>query len=183
MPSLTRRDDDPADDNGWGYGDDDGPDEWYLSGEASSIKYGILFGILALAALLIAGSWFHARQRMKKGVAPLRYHRWLVPRSQRAIYEPHLRGGGQPEQNFTFYNHQQQQQQGYDMNTVPPPPAYNPNFAQPPVYAGALPPVGTAKNPFQDPPAVGGEGSSGVQPPQQVHYAPPPPSGAPPSYH
>ena len=50
-------------------------DSWYYSDQASAIKYGILFGILALGFIAIFTSWFHAHSRLKKGLAPLAYHR------------------------------------------------------------------------------------------------------------
>ncbi|KAA8893492.1 hypothetical protein FN846DRAFT_765677, partial [Sphaerosporella brunnea] len=110
--------------------DGDGVEQsWFYSSQATTIKYGILFGILSLGFLIIFGSWLHARQRLRKNLPPLRYHRWLVPIHIRARYEPHLR---QPEANFTFYR----AADGYDMHTVAPPPVYNPNFAQPPAYPG-----------------------------------------------
>ncbi len=138
--------------------------------------------------------WFHANQRIKKGLTPLKYHRvpphlkqllwssiltrdkqWLLPRHKRAQFgEPHL---AQPEDNFTFYQHAQQPYPGsYGMQPVPPP-AYNPNFAQPPVYSGgpAQPPNPAKVDPFRDPPQhTNGEGSG--------MPAVPPPAAAPPHY-
>lgn len=43
--------------------------------EVRTIKYGTLLGILLVGFLVILGMWFHADQRMKKGLPPLRYHR------------------------------------------------------------------------------------------------------------
>lgn len=43
--------------------------------EVRTIKYGTLLGILLVSFLVILGMWFHANQRMKKGLPPLRYHR------------------------------------------------------------------------------------------------------------
>ncbi|KAL7266353.1 hypothetical protein RUND412_011101 [Rhizina undulata] len=132
-------------------GDDDGDGDynWYWSDEARAIKYGIFLGILLLGFLVIFGMWWHANRRIKKGLPPLRYHRWLVPLEQRMQFEPHLR----PEQNFSFY---QQQPGAPQYSTYPlhplhimPPPAYNPNYAQPPVYSGGPPEGATKVDPYQ----------------------------------
>ncbi|KAF8543448.1 hypothetical protein BDD12DRAFT_726155 [Trichophaea hybrida] len=156
------------------YTEGDLTNSWYYSDQASAIKYGILFTILAIGFIAIFGSWFHARSRLKKGLPPLAYHRWLVPRHERARFEPHLR---EPEQNFTFYG-----RQDYDMHAVPPP-VYNPNLQQPPAYSGGPPPAFAKTNPFQDPqhqqPPLNGEGSSHIAPPPQVHN---PPQAGYPSY-
>ncbi|KAH0609016.1 uncharacterized protein H6S33_001244 [Morchella sextelata] len=170
----------------WDDGDNWPGSNWYWSDEARNIKYGVLFGILILAFLVIMGMWLHADRRMKAGNAPLPYHRWLVARHRRAQWEPQLQ---QPEQQFSFYQHQQHQRQqetDYSMHTVPPP-AYNPNYAQPPVYTGG-PPIGSSKvhpsqhpanqmqsqNPYYN--SSAGEGSSSGGPTY------PPPVGAP-VYH
>lgn len=57
--------------------DDDfsSPDYWGRSSEATAIRCGILFGILGLALVVIVGSYFHAQHRLKRGLAPLVYHR------------------------------------------------------------------------------------------------------------
>lgn len=168
--SLEKRDDHNND----FFSNDDGVDNnWYFSNEAAAIKYGVLFGILFLAALILIGMWFHANQRIKKGLPPLKYHRWLLPRSKRVQWEPNLR---QPEDSFTFYQHNQQHPGAYGMHAVPPP-AYNPNYVQPPVYSGTPAPPNNAKiDPFQDPPQhyANGESSSGP--------TIPPPAAAPPHY-
>ncbi|TGZ81865.1 hypothetical protein EX30DRAFT_236025 [Ascodesmis nigricans] len=140
---------------------------WYWSHEAAAIKYGIFFGILTLFILLLMGAWFHAKQRLKRGQAPLTYHRWLVPRSQRNG------PASGPENNFSFYQSTQGAYgpgAGYSMNPMPPPPAYNPNYQQPPGYeppaegkGAPMAPAPAAQNPFQDPlvgPSASGGGSS-----------------------
>ena len=128
---------------------------------------------------------------MRQGLPPLAYHRvsitmfanfrssdadcskWLLPRSQRARYQPHLM---QPQNDFSFYQAQNGNGEGYGMHAFPPPgmptsnlqtkwlstdeSAYNQNHEAPPTYQ---PPMGSSKvNPSQD-------------------YAVPPP-GAPPSF-
>jgi hypothetical protein len=44
-------------------------------GDATAIKFGVLFGILFLGFLIIFGMWLHAKRRIRKGLAPLSYHR------------------------------------------------------------------------------------------------------------
>lgn len=92
---LSKRDEDDFDN--W-----DGNNNWYWSDvcrsllfqmfnspltvpqEVRTIKYGTLLGILLVSFLVILGMWFHADQRMKKGLPPLRYHRVriLLPKIQ-----------------------------------------------------------------------------------------------------
>jgi hypothetical protein len=72
-PRLLRKRDDPF------FDDEDSGGDWYFSDEAAAIKYGVLFGILLLGFLVICGSWLHARQRLKKGLPPLAYHRVSPP--------------------------------------------------------------------------------------------------------
>lgn len=45
---------------------------------ASGVRYGVLFGILALVFLLILAMWFHARQRIRRGQGPMAYHRVYI---------------------------------------------------------------------------------------------------------
>jgi len=160
---LMRRDDE------FEYGDDDWSQRsWYWSDQARAIKWGFFFGLITLLFLALIGMYYHAERRMKKGMAPLSYHRWLVPRSRRAQFEQHPQ---QPEDNFSFYQQQHQDNGIYGMHAVPPP-AYNPHYADPPMYSGG-PPIGSTKvDPSQHPIYQSGEGS-GSGP------APPPPAAAP----
>ena len=48
---------------------------WVHSGEATAIKFGVLFGILGAAVLVIGGSYLHSRLRLRQNRAPLAYHR------------------------------------------------------------------------------------------------------------
>ncbi|KAL0639720.1 hypothetical protein Q9L58_001287 [Maublancomyces gigas] len=172
---LSKRDEREDEFDNW----DGDNNNWYWSDEVRTIKYGTLLGILLVSFLVILGMWFHADQRMKKGLPPLRYHRWLVPRSRRAQWEPQLQ---QPEQQFSFYQQNPQQETDYSMHAVPPP-AYNPNYAQPPIYTGG-PPIGSAKvDPSEHPanntnnPYYNGEGSRNAP-----AYPEPPHMGATPAY-
>ncbi|KAL9005204.1 MAG: hypothetical protein Q9188_002003 [Gyalolechia gomerana] len=124
---------------GW-ENDSDGYDDagWWYSDTAEAIKWAIVAAIFLAIILFFAGGYFHAQRRMKKGQAPLRYHRWLLPRSQRLRYAP--------PQQFTFYHHQQNP---YEMQPYPPPPpAYHHNAMPPPPQYE--PPQGASKtNPDQ----------------------------------
>jgi len=127
-------------------------DWWWTSPAAYAIKWGIIAGIFVFFLLFFFGSYLHAKRRMKKGVAPLGYHRWLITRRQRAQFEP------PPQNNVSFYR----AQDGYAMHGyAPPPPAYNPDGDNVPAYT---------------PP----EGASKVNPAQ--NYAEIPPPGPPPSH-
>ncbi|KAI9886188.1 MAG: Vacuolar protein sorting-associated protein 8 [Watsoniomyces obsoletus] len=125
---------------------------WYYSPAAMAVKWAVLAGILLFFFGFFVGGYLHAQRRMKKGLPPMAYHRvrrhvrvetvneltwyqWLVPRRQRAQFEPHL---WQSQNQFSFY---QAQDGGYNMHPVPPP-AYNPNMAAPPLYQ---PPTGASK--------------------------------------
>ena len=50
-------------------------DWWWTSPAAYAIKWGIIAGIFVFFLLFFFGSYLHAKRRMKKGVAPLGYHR------------------------------------------------------------------------------------------------------------
>ncbi|KAL8878470.1 MAG: hypothetical protein Q9198_003723 [Flavoplaca austrocitrina] len=99
------------------YGDDDYDDDydgyhggWWHSETAEVIRWVIVAALLFGLFLLVAGGYVHARRRVRRGQTPLRYHRWLVPRSHRR---------SQPAQPFTFYQHQQNP---YEMYPYPAPP-------------------------------------------------------------
>ncbi|KAL9602157.1 MAG: hypothetical protein Q9219_002021 [cf. Caloplaca sp. 3 TL-2023] len=128
------------DDDGYDDGYDDGG--WWYSDTAEAIKWAIVAAIFFAIVLFFAGGYFHAQRRIKKGQAPLRYHRWFLPRSQRVRYTP--------QQQFTFYHHQQNPYEmqpyaapppgmfswyhlledakcsAYHHNEMPPPPRYEP---------------------------------------------------------
>ncbi|KAI4719261.1 hypothetical protein E4T48_04586 [Aureobasidium sp. EXF-10727] len=141
----------------------------------SSDGYGVRYGIIALVfiaiALLLFGSYFHAQRRIRKGLQPLAYHRWLVSRRR-------FRATPYPQNNYTYYQQDPAYppQQGYPMQNMggayhgpaefqPPPPAYG-NWEAPPVYQ---PPQGASKvaaNQNTQPARndVAGEGSSASLP-------------------
>lgn len=142
---------------------DDGGDWWWYSSTALAIKWCIVVAIFLIFIIWFVGGYWHAQRRMKKGLAPLAYHRWLLPRRQRARFDPSL-------QNEYQYR---AAQDGYAMHGwAPPPPAYNAEMAPPPTYQ---PPVGASKvNPSQNaytvPPPVGEPSQGSPTPPSNVHH-------------
>lgn len=96
-----------------------------------AVRYSITLVLLALILLYFVGGYLHARQRVRKGLAPLPYHRWMVRR-----YTPQPHGYQAPGPRGSA-------PESYDMHVYPPPPpAYNHNEAPPPVYQ---PPEGASK--------------------------------------
>jgi hypothetical protein len=61
--------------SGNGQTNDLGADWWWTSPTAYAVKWGIIAGIFILFLLLFLGGYLHARRRMKRGLAPLGYHR------------------------------------------------------------------------------------------------------------
>jgi hypothetical protein len=62
-----------------------GSDWWWTSPTAYAIKWGIIGGIFVFFLVFFFGGYFHARRRMKNGLAPLGYHR--VCQSDTALCE------------------------------------------------------------------------------------------------
>ena len=60
----------------YGY-DDDGYDGggWWYSDTAEAIKWAVVAAIFFAIVLFFVGGYFHAKRRIRKGQAPLRYHR------------------------------------------------------------------------------------------------------------
>ncbi|KAF8424679.1 hypothetical protein EV426DRAFT_87882 [Tirmania nivea] len=139
--------------------DDDGDGShfggWFYSEEGRKVRYGIFLGIIVFFIVFVLVSYQHAQIRMNKGLAPLPYHSWLISSHRRSQFAPEDRSEiprpSHPEDNFSFY------QNGHQLYAVPPP-AYNPNFVQPPSYPG--PPEGAIKTAPQQhpPPAYHGNG-------------------------
>lgn len=86
---------------------------------------GVIFFLLL--AFVIGGHW-HAKRRMARGLAPLRYHRWLISRQARERFFPqqqyHAYGFSRP----TYVPGGNGQPQSYPMHNygyTAPPPAYH----------------------------------------------------------
>ncbi|ETN37109.1 uncharacterized protein HMPREF1541_08099 [Cyphellophora europaea CBS 101466] len=115
MPSLhliPRADDDDIVCNYWGC----------VSYTSYVIKWAVFGGLMAACLLFFFGGYIHAKQRMKKGLAPLSYHRWMIPRRQRIAF--HAAHPNLPNP----YIQRQWYTPGYGMHPVnhygPPPPQY-----------------------------------------------------------
>ncbi|KIW00970.1 uncharacterized protein PV09_07492 [Verruconis gallopava] len=94
---------------------------------AEIIKWSIFLGLMGIIFIYFTVGYWHARRRIRKGLQPLRYHRWLAPKPFRQ------------QNNAAYYN---PQNGTYGMYPYPePPPVYNPN-GMPPMYA---PPLGGSK--------------------------------------
>jgi hypothetical protein len=61
--------------SGNGQTDDLGADWWWTSPTAYAVKWGIIAGIFILFLVFFLGGYLHAQRRMKRGLAPLGYHR------------------------------------------------------------------------------------------------------------
>lgn len=151
---------------------DDPNGDWWWSSEGYGVRYAIVavfFGVVVLGLIL---SYLHAKRRIRRGLPPLAYHRWLV-RKRTPYHQNH----------FVFYRHHDAGQgaQAHPMNDyygrqsaqfAQPPPAYNQQWDAPPVYQ---PPVGASKaaaNQNVQAPERFGEGTSaaGVAVPPPSHY-------------
>lgn len=143
-----------------------------------AVRYTIVAILFLLIFLYFIGGYWHARRRLRKNLAPLPYHRWMVKRhlyprpGQYYSYgpqahgvpmyaHPHYQNNGPPQQfpqHPDYYGMQ-------GSSHAPPPPAYHAGDAPPPVYQ---PPQGGSKVAADQSYAEvsrGGEGSEDVQAP------------------
>ncbi|KAL2444217.1 hypothetical protein ABEF95_015941 [Exophiala dermatitidis] len=154
---------------------------WWYSPTAYAIKWAVIATLLVALALYLIGGYLHAKRRMRKGLPPLAYHRWLVSRRQRmAFAHQHPQYANQ----FSFYRNQntpygygQGRQtpyayghgQAYPMGAYgPPPPAYG----EPDYVPAYTPPAGNKVDPDQNyappsgpPPSNDAAGASSGPPP------------------
>jgi len=108
---------------------------WTKKGQI--IRWTIFAIFFLFLAFIVIGYW-HARQRVRKGLAPLRYHRWLLNRTRQPGYDPSYQN---PSVFYQPYSASGQ----YGMHPMPqpmPPPMYDPNAPMPPTYQ---PPEGATK--------------------------------------
>lgn len=63
------------DDGGGSIENDNNNDAWWWSPEAYAVKWGIIGAIFVTFLIFFFAAYFHAHSRMKKGLAPLPYHR------------------------------------------------------------------------------------------------------------
>jgi len=97
-----------------------------------AVRYTIIVVLFVSISAFLLGGYWHATRRMRKGLAPLPYHAWMV---RRRAYRPQQHHQ-QPQAYYQPYT-----MHGYPQNS-PPPPAYNPYSAPPPAYQ---PPEGASK--------------------------------------
>ncbi|KAK7985281.1 hypothetical protein PG988_002903 [Apiospora saccharicola] len=126
------------------------------------IRWSIFAGLLFITLMWIFVGRWHARKRVAKGLAPMAYHRWLIPRTELAKTDPRY----QYPDNVQYMQYPPPPPGAYGMQPMPPqyqagpmPPSYGKNdtvqgvtnrpgeeYAAPP---GPPPPV--AQRPGQDP--------------------------------
>lgn len=127
-------------DDGYIVTTEDGHIPWWYTRKAQLIKWIIFTSLFFLFLLYLFIGHYHAMRRLRAGKAPLRYHRWMLDRQQRAIHEPEFRD---PVPQYGVYRPQYgvYRPAEYNMHTFPPP-QYDPNHPAPPTYQ---PPQGATK--------------------------------------
>ncbi|KAJ4393859.1 hypothetical protein N0V93_003075 [Gnomoniopsis smithogilvyi] len=138
---------------------------WY-SRTGVIVKWSVFLGMLVILTLYVTIGYWHAKQRIRKGLPPLAYHRWLISRPELARVDPRY-AYPQPAQ----YNTYRPEYYNMQPNMPPPPPMYDP-AGRPPMYEP--PPQGTKAAPNQ--------GSMPTYRPPQVGEEYGAPSGPPPSH-
>ena len=114
-----------------------------------AVRYSIVAILFAALLASFVGGYYHAQSRVRKGLPPLAYHRWMVRRSY--YYPP------QQQQQYAY-----PQQNSYGMEGYPPPPpAYDRAEVPPPVYQ---PPQGASKAMADQNWRGAGEGSGNAGP-------------------
>lgn len=96
------------------------------------VRYAIVALIFAALVIFVVGGYVHARRRVRQGMTPLPYHRWMV---QRRYYD-----AGPRYQTYQAPGHTYVMDAYPPPPQAPPPPAYNPADAPPPVYQPQPPP-------------------------------------------
>nr|POF07872.1 hypothetical protein CFP56_66164 [Quercus suber] len=113
---------------------------WWWSTAGFTVRYIIVAVIFGALLLFFVGGYYHATRRVRKGLPPLPYHRWMV---QRRIWGSEPRYNQYPHRPAHHVSQGYQQGQTYRMEGyAPPPPAYNSEHAPPPAYQ---PPQGGSK--------------------------------------
>ncbi|KAF2403843.1 hypothetical protein EJ06DRAFT_527444 [Trichodelitschia bisporula] len=99
------------------------------------VKWAIFGGLfLALIAFLVIAN-LHARRRVRRGLAPLGYHRWLLPASMRARFP---KPGTYRQNNAAYYAPPSTYAPAHPTGGVP----YVVSYVEPPpVYSNDMPPV------------------------------------------
>ncbi|KAK3372469.1 hypothetical protein B0H63DRAFT_297905 [Podospora didyma] len=166
---VTRQNRCLIDSNGDYVGDDCYVPFWYTR-TGVIVKWSLFLILTTAIGLYLLLGYLHAKKRIRKGLPPLAYHRWLVSRGDLARVDPRYQ---YPQAAAYQYNGNLNNQQQYGMHSMPPP-VYDPNSARPPQYEGPPPEGATKTNPSQ--------WNSTAEPArgqQDEEYAPP--SGPPPT--
>lgn len=127
-------------------------------------RWAIIFTIIGLFIAYLVGGYYHASYRVRKGLLPRGYHRWMIKPAVLAQIDPRYGPARPPHAPYYAppHGYTYRPADHYGMGSMPPPPVYDPNAPRPPAY---VPPEGGSKvNPVQD----GGPGSSSQE------FAPPP---------
>ncbi|ESZ93643.1 hypothetical protein SBOR_5948 [Sclerotinia borealis F-4128] len=143
---------------------------FWLTKTGQIVRWSVFWGLFIIFMLWIIIGYWHAKRRIRKGLKPLAYHRWMLNRQQRAQYDPAY-------QNPNVYYNQSPADGQYGMQPMPPP-MYDSNAPMPPTYQ---PPAGATKvdpsqwrsQPTRRPADDGGESAPEYEappgPPPNVH--------------
>ncbi|KAL1841258.1 hypothetical protein VTJ49DRAFT_7260 [Mycothermus thermophilus] len=167
-----------------GYVDDD---DCYMSywstKEGMIVKWSLFLGFIVACLLYLLIGYIHAHQRIKKGLPPLSYHRFLISRDVLARVDPRYRPPppphpyARPSSSGSASNRYYPWAPGpqyVDMYAMPPP-MYDPNAPRPPKYEPPAPaPASAATAASESDPKV----ESSSQPSQGQGQ----PAGAPPAW-
>ncbi|KAL2154293.1 hypothetical protein VTH82DRAFT_2969 [Thermothelomyces myriococcoides] len=170
-----------------GYIDEDSCDiPFWATRTGIIVKWSLFLGIMILIILYFLVAYIHLKQRIRKGLPPLSYHRFLASRVTLARLDPRYA----PPPPLNPYTYDPAERYYYDMYAMPPP-VYDPNAPRPPAYE---PPANSTKvqpnqsQGAQQGPSQAGESTAAYGPPPgpppassqpRDDYAPPP--GPPPS--
>ncbi|RYN64563.1 hypothetical protein AA0118_g3796 [Alternaria tenuissima] len=126
----------------------EGDDGFWYTDKGIIVKWIILASFFVIFFGWFVGGRIHAKQRLRKGLPLLGYHRFLISYSERR------RHGQVPQNHFPFYQTQTpyaptpQYTQRQDGTWADPPPLYQ-NTDAPPQYFAPPPPGATKANPNQ----------------------------------
>ncbi|KAJ9132982.1 hypothetical protein NKR23_g11064 [Pleurostoma richardsiae] len=104
---------------------------WY-SRTGVIVKWSVFLGLFTIIGLYLLIGYTHAKRRMRKGLPPLAYHRWLVSKAELARVDPRYaypQPAGYSNYRPDYYGMQPQP-------FAAPPPVYDPNAPRPPIYDG-----------------------------------------------
>ncbi|KAI9727999.1 MAG: hypothetical protein M1828_005404 [Chrysothrix sp. TS-e1954] len=159
--------------------DDDDDDNGLWSEKGQIIKYVVTAVVIVLLLLWVFGGMWHANRRIKKGKAPLFYHRWLAPSAFRQSGRRTVHAS--PMYATTVPRRENEQWNMNNWNYAMPPPSYThdapPGYQGPTKDAGTTTTVNAVGDASPRPDAVDRTAASGAPPysgsmpiaPEQVH--------------